>query len=198
MILSDAMIEWERSKGNILIEPWDDACLGSNSYDVHLSPHFMVYDTGYDHNGGKPMQGLNPRPIDARMPNKVHEFDITDEGYTLLPGTLYLGSIIEYTETRAHVPFIDGKSSVGRLGIFIHCTAGRGDAGFFNHWTLEISCVQPVIVYPGMPIGQLYYFTIDGPIRRPYNEKPGAKYNGRDPKPQPSRMWKNFKNGKWS
>lgn len=199
MPLSDSQIKHERSRKNIIIEPWDDECLGPNSYDVHLSPHFKVYDTGYpDINGGVPCNGLLAKPIDAKLDNKTHEFDITDDGYTILPGTLYLGSIVEYTETRNYVPHIDGKSSVGRLGISIHCTAGRGDAGFFNHWTLEISCIQPVIIYPGMPIGQLWYQAIVGEVDRPYNKKPNAKYNGRDPKPQASRMWQNFKNGKWS
>jgi len=158
----------------------------------------MVYDTGYSYNGGLPMRGINPRPIDARLENKTHEFDLDEGGLELVPNTLYLSTIIEYTETREFVPFIDGKSSVGRLGIFIHCTAGRGDAGFFNHFTLEISCVQPVVVYPGMPIGQLYYFAIEGNVDQPYDKKPSAKYNGRDPKPQASRMWRNYKNGKWT
>ena len=108
------------------------------------------------------------------------------------PGTLYLGSTLEYTETFAHVPFLEGKSSMGRLGIDIHATAGKGDVGFCNTWTLEISCVQPVRVYAGMPIGQLIYFMVEGHIENYYNKKAGAKYNQKTTRPVESMMWKNF------
>jgi dCTP deaminase len=96
------------------------------------------------------------------------------------------------------VPWLDGKSSVGRLGIRIHATAGRGDAGFMNHWTLEIDCVQPVRIYKGMPIGQLTYF-MTGPIDTPYNNKAFAKYNQRSPLPVASAMHLNFdkETGRW-
>lgn len=182
MILSDEQIRKQRDAGNILIEPWDERCLGSNSYDVHLSKYFKTY----------------PTMLDFKADNPTQEFEIPGEGFTLQPGRLYLGSTVEYTETRGLVPFIDGKSSVGRLGVNVHCTAGRGDAGFCNHWTLEISCVEPVIVYPGVPIAQLYYKTIFGTVLRPYDSKASAKYNGRDPRPQASRMWQNYKDGKWT
>jgi dCTP deaminase len=104
---------------------------------------------------------------------------------------LYLGVTQEYTETHQHVPFLEGKSSVGRLGIDIHATAGKGDVGFCNHWTLEISVVHPVRVYAGMPIGQLIFFGVEGEVLNPYNRKPSAKYNGRDPRPMESMMWRN-------
>jgi dCTP deaminase len=109
----------------------------------------------------------------------------------LQPGTLYLGVTLEYTETHAHVPFLEGKSSMGRLGIDIHATAGKGDVGFCNHWTLEISCIQPVRIYAGMPVGQLIYFVVDGEIENAYNKKSNAKYNQRSTKPMESMMWKN-------
>jgi len=83
------------------------------------------------------------------------------------------------------------NSSIGRLGVFIHATAGRGDVGFCNHWTLELSVVQPVRIYAGMPIGQLIYFETSAPDV-PYNRKPQAKYQGRNPMPMPSQMWRNF------
>ena len=86
---------------------------------------------------------------------------------------------------------LEGKSSVGRLGIDIHATAGKGDVGFCNTWTLEISCTQPVRVYPGMPIGQLIYFQVEGDIEHYYNHKANAKYNQRTDKPVESMMWKN-------
>ena len=107
------------------------------------------------------------------------------------PGTLYLGVTLEYTETHAHVPFLEGKSSTGRLGIDIHATAGKGDVGFCNTWTLEISCAQPVRVYAGMPIGQLIYFVVEGDITTMYNSKGNAKYNNKTTRPVESMMWKN-------
>ena len=110
-----------------------------------------------------------------------------------MPSKLYLGVTEEYTETHRHVPFLEGKSSIGRLGIDIHATAGKGDIGFCNTWTLEISVRQPVRIYAGMPIGQLIYFEVSGDVDTPYNKKKSAKYNKRTIKPVESMMWKNFR-----
>ncbi|MBK9328289.1 MAG: dCTP deaminase [Sphingobacteriales bacterium] len=178
MILSDKEILLEIQKGTILIEPYRPECLGTNSYDVHLSRFLATYNT---------------QLLDARKHNTIHHFEIPEDGYVLEPGVLYLGSTEEYTETHAHVPFLEGKSSMGRLGIDIHATAGKGDVGFCNHWTLEISCIQPVRIYAGMPVGQLIYFVVQGEIENAYNKKSSAKYNQRTPKPMESMMWKNFK-----
>lgn len=177
MILSDVMIQMAISKGEIVIEPYNPACLGTNSYDVHLSKYLATY---------------NAEVLDAKLPNEISQFEIPEEGIVLRPGVLYLGSTMEYTETHNTVPFLEGKSSVGRLGIDIHATAGKGDVGFCNHWTLEISCTQPVRVYAGMPIGQLIYFQVAGEISRYYNMKSDAEYNERTIKPMESKMWKNF------
>jgi len=136
MILSDKTILEEIAKGTIVIEPFDRKNLGSNSYDVHLGKYLAMY---------------NDQTLDAKKHNTISHFEIPDEGIVLQPGHLYLGVTMEYTETHAHVPFLEGKSSTGRLGIDIHATAGKGDVGFCNAWTLEISCVQPVRVYAGMP-----------------------------------------------
>lgn len=115
------------------------------------------------------------------------------KGFVLQPNELYLGVTEEYTETHAHVPFLEGKSSVGRLGIDIHATAGKGDVGFCNFWTLEISVKKPVRVYAGMPVGQLIYFEVKGEIENYYNKKTSAKYNSKAPLPVESMMFKNFK-----
>lgn len=178
MILSDKEILDEIAKGNIIIEPYDRNCLGTNSYDVHLGKHLAVYED---------------EMLDAKKHNTIRHFDIPEEGFVLQPGVLYLGVTEEYTETYAHVPFLEGKSSMGRLGIDIHATAGKGDVGFCNYWTLEISCIQPVRIYAGMPVGQLIYFKVEGEIENAYNKKSSAKYNQRSPKPMESMMWKNFK-----
>ena len=176
MILSDKHILEEIEKGTIIIEPFKPECLGTNSYDVHL---------------GKYLETYKDRVLDAKAHNKIDHFEIPKDGFVLQPGTLYLGVTLEYTETHAHVPFLEGKSSTGRLGIDIHATAGKGDVGFCNTWTLEISCAQPVRVYAGMPIGQLIYFVVDGNIGNMYNTKNDAKYNNKTTKPVESMMWKN-------
>ena len=176
MILSDRSILEAISTKDIVIEPYDRACLGTNSYDVHLSQYLACYID---------------EVIDAKSHNQVEHFEIQSDGIILNPGKTYLGSTIEYTETRHFVPFLEGKSSVGRLGIDIHATAGKGDVGFCNHWTLEISVSQPVRVYAGMPIGQLIYFKVEGEVEVDYACKTSAKYNQRTPKPVESMMWKN-------
>lgn len=177
MILSDRRILEEIRKGTIVIRPFRRECLGSNSYDVHLGPYLATYRDG---------------ALDAKTPNQIEEFRIPDRGFVLVPGQLYLGVTQEYTETHAHVPFLEGKSSVGRLGIDIHSTAGKGDVGFCNYWTLEMSVKLPVRVYRGMPIGQLIYFEISGEVERSYDRKSSAKYRTVSPHPIPSRMHLNF------
>jgi dCTP deaminase len=176
MILSDQKILEALESGKIVIEPFRRECLGTNSYDVHLGKYLAVY---------------TDKILDARKHNHIQHFEIPEEGLVLEPGTLYLGVTEEYTETHHAVPFLEGKSSVGRLGIDIHATAGKGDVGFCNTWTLEISCTQPVRIYAGMPIGQLIYFLVDGEIENYYHRKKDAKYNERTVKPVESMMWKN-------
>ena len=124
---------------------------------------------------------------------------IPEEGFILEPGILYLGRTMEYTETHKFVPMLEGRSSVGRLGISIHSTAGFGDIGFCGYWTLEISCVQPVRIYPGVEICQIYYHTIcdnDDLSRMCLNTSDIPKYDhGKYQKNtgiQPSMLWKEF------
>ena len=176
MILTDTRILEEMEKGTIKVVPYDRADLGSNSYDVHLGSTMALYID---------------EVLDAKKHNTIEYFEIPDEGIVLEPSKFYLGVTLEYTETHAHVPFLEGKSSTGRLGIDIHATAGKGDVGFCGNWTLEISCKQPVRVYKGMPIGQLIYFPVDGEIEVKYNQKSNAKYSGQPNKPIESMMWKN-------
>jgi dCTP deaminase len=176
VILTDKEILSFVEKGSIKVEPFRRDCLGSNSYDVHLGKTLAVY---------------SDKILDARKHNAIQTFEIPPDGYVLEPQAFYLGVTEEYTETLEHVPFLEGKSSVGRLGIDIHATAGKGDVGFCNYWTLEISVKQPVRVYAGMPIGQLIYFQVQGDLLTPYNMKSSAKYNQRTNVPVESMMWKN-------
>ena len=176
MILTDKAIQGFIESGDIVIDPFDADCLGTNSYDVHL---------------GKALATYRGNELDARKHNKVDHFEMGVNGHLLQPGKIYLGVTEEYTETHLHVPFLEGKSSVGRLGIDIHATAGKGDVGFCNYWTLEISVCQPVRLYPGMPIGQLIYFSVEGDVGMAYNRKPSAKYTAKNPLPMESMMWRN-------
>ena len=177
MILSDSQILACIKQKTIVISPFDEESLGSNSYDVHLSPYLAIYKN---------------EQLDARVHNEITHFQIPDDGFLLKPGTLYLASTIEYTETHLHVPYLEGKSSTGRLGIDIHATAGKGDVGFCNYWTMEISVCQPVRVYAGMPIGQLIYHSVEGTVMTDYSKKKSAKYALKNPLPMESMMWKNF------
>ena len=176
MILSDKRILEEIEKKTIIIEPYNREKLGSNSYDVHLGNNLAIY---------------KDKMLDAKKHNEIEYFSIPEDGFVLEPNQLYLGVTMEYTETHAHVPFLEGKSSTGRLGIDIHATAGKGDVGFCGHWTLEISCKIPVRIYNGMPIGQLIYFPLEGEVETKYDSKKNAKYSNQPDRPVESMMWKN-------
>lgn len=177
MILTDQQILESIEKGEITVSPFRREGLGSNSYDVHLGRTLATYKN---------------KTLDSKIHNEIQSFEIPEEGFVLQPNELYLGVTEEYTETLKHVPFLEGKSSVGRLGIDIHATAGKGDIGFCNYWTLEISVKQAVRIYAGMPIGQLIYFQVAGETLVPYSAKPSAKYNEKKPFPVESMMFKNF------
>ncbi len=177
MILSDRDIHRAMADGKIVITPFHKACLGSNSYDVHLGKTIGIY---------------NSEILDAKKENELILEEIPEKGKLLIPDELYLATTIEYTETYDFVPFLEGKSSTGRLGISIHETAGKGDDGFRGHWTLEIRVAKPVIVYHKMPIGQLMYHTLSSPSVIPYDKKGSAKYSNQAGIPVESKMWKNF------
>lgn len=197
MILSDQDIVANMDNGFIKIDPFDPACLGPNSYDVHLGSTLITYVMARIQNDRlAPVLGDTVYGLDCKKQQEPEEHVIDpDAGIVLMPGTLYLASTLEYTETHGHVPYLDGKSSVGRLGIRIHATAGRGDIGFCGYWTMEIDVIHPVRVYAGMPIGQLTYHLSLSEPNHPYGSAGAnkASYNNRDPKPQASRMWKNFR-----
>ena len=98
--------------------------------------------------------------------------EVPPDGLELEPNRLYLGRTVEYTVTDGFVPMLEGRSSIGRLGLFVHVTAGFGDVGFRGYWTLEIFCVQPVRVYAGVEICQIFYHTVEGD----YERYEGGKY----------------------
>lgn len=198
MLLVDREILAAVEAGTIIIDPFDREALGTNSYDVHLADTLLTYkDTGdYETSGFGGTTRYVTRPLDVREKRETVGRVIGDDGFVLQPNELYLASTIEYTESHAHVPILNGKSSIGRLGLSIHVTAGTGDVGFCNHWTMELFVIKPLRIYAGMPIGQLLWFTIAAAPLQPYNVKPSAKYNGRDPKPRASEFHRNFDKAK--
>lgn len=177
-----------RAAGHILIDPWDDDSLRVNSYDLHLSPSVCLYTR----RGGELLDCAKDNPVVMR--------EIPEAGFDLEPGTLYLLSTIERTETHDFVPWLDGKSSLGRLGLFVHITAGRGDNGFCGHWTMEAVVVEPLRIYAGMPVAQVSFFEtgLSPRFLRPnaspqdYRDLAGSKYAGQGGEPVPSRMHQNF------
>lgn len=148
MILSGPEIKAQLGK-NIIIEPFDESRLNPNSYNLTLYDELLVYEEVV---------------LDMRRPNRTRRIKIPSEGLVLTPNQLYLGRTVERTETYNLVPMIEGRSSVGRLGLFVHVTAGFGDVGFRGYWTLEMFAVQPVRIYPGIGICQIFYHDIRGPI----------------------------------
>lgn len=138
-------------KNNITIEPFDIKQLNPNSYNVRLGHKLKVYDKGAI---------LDPKTQN----NYFKEVIIPEEGFILLPNTLYLGSTKETIGSDKFISAIDGRSSIGRLGMQIHLTAGFGDIGFHGTYTLEIAVVQPVRIYPGYPIAQVYFEKPDGKV----------------------------------
>lgn len=146
MILSGKEIE-KRLGQDIKIDPFNPKQLNPNSYNLRLHDELLVYE--------------NP-VLDMKKLNQTYKVTIPQDGLVLEPHRLYLGRTVEYTQTNNLVPMLEGRSSVGRLGLFVHVTAGFGDVGFSGFWTLEIFCIQPVKIYPNVEICQLYYHTIVG------------------------------------
>ena len=173
MILSGNEIKRRIGK-DIFIEPFNQSQLGPNSYNLRLHNELLVY---------------NESILDMKKEHKISSINIPEEGLLLEAGKLYLGRTVEYTQTNTLVPMIEGRSSIGRLGLFIHVTAGFGDVGFKGYWTLEIFCVQPVKIYSNVEICQIFYHTIEGD----YATYSSNKYqNNRGI--QPSLLYKDFQN----
>ena len=171
MILSG--LEIRKNLGDcIKIEPFDEKCLNPNSYNLKLHNELLIY-TG--------------DTLDMKQPNATKLITIPEEGLLLTPGQLYLGRTHEFTETEGFVPMLEGRSSIGRLGLYIHVTAGFGDVGFKGYWTLEIHCVKPIIVYPYVEICQIYYHSIQGDYVRYIS----GKYQNNSGI-QPSLLYKDF------
>lgn len=171
MLLSGIEIEKNLNNG-LSIVPFNHDQLGPNSYNLRLDDKLLVYTDDI---------------LDMKKPNKYREIIIPRSGLVLQPNTLYLGRTLERTKTDNYVPMLEGRSSVGRLGLFVHVTAGFGDIGFDGYWTLEIHCVQPIKIYPFIEICQIYYHTILGEY-----EKYSSKKYQHNNEVQASRLYMDF------
>ena len=200
MIITD--IEQQVLSGNIHISPFNLKRTGVNSHDLTLSKHLAIYKRNYPSLGildntyignliNKAITAFNPyygAILDSAKDNELERFIMPETGFVLQPNVLYLGAVNEQAGSDKFVPVLEGKSSTGRLGISVHLTAGVGDIGFQDFWTLEITAAVPVRVYPGMPICQVLFHDT--------NEIPDKLYSGnyenQGPLPVGSRMFKNF------
>lgn len=171
MILSGKEIK-SKLGNEIIIEPFNEGQLNPNSYNLRLHNELLVYEDDV---------------LDMKKEHKVKKIIIPEEGLLLETGKLYLGRTLEFTKTDKYVPMLEGRSSIGRLGLFIHVTAGFGDVGFSGFWTLEIFCVQPIRIYSGVEICQIYYHSIEGE----YEKYISGKYQN-NTGVQPSLLFKDF------
>jgi len=172
MILSGLEIK-NRIGKDIEIEPFNKNQINPNSYNLKLHNELLVY---------------KEKVFDMKKPLATEKIIIPEEGLTLKTNKLYLGRTVEYTKTRNLVPMLEGRSSIGRLGLFVHVTAGFGDVGFEGYWTLEIFCVQPVKIYPNVEICQIYYHSVEGD----HETYTSDKYQ-KNKEIQPSFIYKDFK-----
>jgi len=171
MILSGKEIKRRLDK-DIIIKPFNPLQLNPNSYNLRLHNELLTY---------------NESILDMKKEHTLQKIIIPEKGLVLESKKLYLGRTVEYTKTEELVPMLEGRSSIGRLGLFIHITAGFGDVGFSGYWTLEMFCVQPVRIYPDVEICQIFYHTIEGDFIR-YRSNKYQNNQGI----QPSLLYKDF------
>lgn len=178
MILSDKTILQEIAAGNIIIDPLNPAYVNPNSVDLTLAPQFKRYVADV---------------LDPRQPNPVEEFIIPETGYILQPGEVYLYACNERIGVKNNIRAkVEGKSSLGRLGLFIHVTAGFIDTGFEGSLVLELVATRPIRMYPNMKICQVEFARVEGEILETYDKKQGSKYHGQSGV-QESKYHENFR-----
>ncbi|MBC3185813.1 dCTP deaminase [Corynebacterium sp. zg-331] len=185
MLLSDRDIRRAIDQGDLGIEPYDAALVQPSSVDVRLDRFFRVFNNSkYTH--------IDPKREMEDLTSCVE----VDEGFVLHPGEFVLGATLERFTLPAHLAGrLEGKSSLGRLGLLTHSTAGFIDPGFSGHITLELSNVAnlPIVLYPGMKVGQLALFAMSSPAEAPYGSSGlGSKYQGQRG-PTPSKAYLNFR-----
>lgn len=175
-----------RLGSDIVITPYNERNLNPNSYNLTLGDKILTYNVRKEEFIDNEYV-YSPIILDPKHNNPYEIRDIPADGMVLYPGELYLAQTEEHTETHNLVPLIEGRSSFGRLGLFVHITAGFGDIGFCGHWTLELSVIRPLRIYPGLSICQIFYHTVQGACE-PYKSDKYQHNKG----VQPSMLWKEF------
>lgn len=185
-VLSDRDIRAAMQAGRVRVDPYDPACLQPSSVDLHLDREFRVF-----RNNRYPY--IDPRQSQPDLTEIVAIQD--DEPFILHPSEFVLGQTLEWVELPDDlVARLEGKSSLGRLGLLIHSTAGYVDPGWKGNLTLELSNVAnlPIALYCGMKIGQISFFRMSSPVERPYGSKElGSKYQGQS-QPTASEYYRDF------
>lgn len=177
MILSDKTILQEIERGNIIISPLNPQYVNPCSVDLTIAPNFKMY---------------NEYVLDTKRRNAVEEFTIPEEGFVLEPGEIYLYACNETIGVKGNIRAkVEGKSSLGRLGLFVHVTAGFIDPGFTGSLVLELVATRRIRIYPNMKICQVEFARVEGEIGETYDQKTGSKYHGQTGV-QESLMYKNF------
>lgn len=171
-MLSGPEIKKQWLAGNITIDPFDEEQLNPNSYNVRLSDQLLIY-TFRDY-------------LAVNRNNITSQLIIPSDGLVLFPGALYIAATVEKVGSSKFVPCIDGRSSLGRLGLNVHQTAGFGDVGFENVWCLELTVVHPLLILPNIKIAQVSFEMVQGEIK-PYAGKYKAQTG-----PTASKLWKEF------
>ncbi len=184
-ILSGEAIRQEVAAGNIKITPYEEKNIQPASIDLTLGYEIKVYTNQVEadevwsrRQGALPGASIRPRHpdqavtkkdyLDPKEPLETTSFEIGPAGFVVMPGVLYLMHTYERLHTDKFVSVLDGKSSIGRLGVVVHLTAGYGDPGFDGQYTLEVSCIHPVILYPRMKIAQMRFHTVFGSVDMTY------------------------------
>jgi dCTP deaminase len=185
-VLSDRDIRAALQAGRVRIDPYDASCLQPSSVDLHLDADFRVF-----RNNRYPYIDVRAPQPDLTEPVTIQE----DEQFILHPNEFVLGQTLEWVELPDDlVARIEGKSSLGRLGLLIHSTAGYVDPGWKGNLTLELSNVAnlPIALYRGMKIGQISFFKMSSAVERPYGSRElGSKYQGQS-SPTESQFYKDF------
>ncbi|MDP2656435.1 MAG: dCTP deaminase [bacterium] len=188
MILSDRDIRSALDAGDIIVDPFDQKYIQPASIDLHLDRHFLMFDRQKHY-------VIDPK---KRLDDMMTDIEIADDQpFVLHPGEFALGMVFEITGvSKEYVGRLEGKSSIGRMGLLIHVTAGFLDPGNSLKMTLELynTSTMPMLLYYKMPIAQMAFEKISSPCDVPYSTEIGSKYIG-DMKPRASQMWKNFVEG---
>ncbi|SET64605.1 dCTP deaminase [[Clostridium] polysaccharolyticum] len=171
MILTGNEIKKKVQEKEIIIEPFHENALNPNSINFRLGSKLKVYKNYV---------------LDPKQKQETEIIEIGDDGIVLEPDRIYLGCTMEKMGSEKYVPIMSGRSSTGRLGLFVHITADLIDIGSINHWTLQMHAVQPVKVYKGMPIGQVTFWKPQGEISLYH-----GKYQG-STEPMESQIWRDF------